>query len=122
MPHIVIEYAATLEGRIDIEALIGASLDAATDSGVMKREDIKLRALAYRHFLLADGGADFVHTTVHLLEGRSVEAKAKLAELLRERQTAQLSAVHSVSIDIVDMNAGAYRKRLLDGSQQWGSW
>lgn len=113
MPHLVIEYAAPLEASIDIDALLQITLDAAVASQVMRREDIKLRALTYRHFLLADGGADFVHTTVHLLAGRSAYQKRHLSELLREYQARLLTAVHSISVDIVDMDAGAYAKRLL---------
>jgi len=50
---------------------------------------------------------------VHLLAGRTAEQKLRLSGLLREYQTRLLTGVHSVSVDIVDMDPAAYLKRLL---------
>ena len=118
MPHIVIEYSREIANKIDIVRLMTVSLEAAAASEVMRREDIKVRAMPYEHYLLADGGDSFVHTTVRMLSGRSDPQKYHLSSLLRERQVDLLNdvhdlSVHSVSIDIVDMNPDAYLKRLL---------
>jgi 5-carboxymethyl-2-hydroxymuconate isomerase len=113
MPHFVIEYSADIERSIDMDALMRTVFEAAVAAQVMQPQDIKIRAIPYSHFYLADGGASFVHTTVHLLAGRSAEQKKRLSSLLRAGLAPLLTDVHSISIDIVDMDPDAYLKRLL---------
>ena len=113
MPHIVLEYAAGVAARADLPRLLQALLDTAATTGVMRAEDIKIRAQPFADFLLGDGGADFVHVTVRLLAGRSAAQKRDLGEALRACLTRSLPAVHSLSVDIVDMDPEAYLKRLL---------
>ncbi|WP_028006565.1 5-carboxymethyl-2-hydroxymuconate Delta-isomerase [Solimonas flava] len=113
MPHLIVEYSAGLERSVDIDRVLELAGDAAAESGVMARADIKLRAIAYSHFKLLDGGDSFVHLSVRLLAGRNAEQKLQLSSLLRERLAAYLTSVHSISVEIVDMDAQSYRKRLL---------
>jgi 5-carboxymethyl-2-hydroxymuconate isomerase len=113
MPHLVIEYSAGLEHSVNIPTLLRTTFDAAVAAQVMKPEDIKVRAIPYTHFYFGDGGTSFVHTTVHLLAGRTAEQKRCLSGLLREYQARLLTDVHSISVDIVDMDPAAYLKRLL---------
>lgn len=113
MPHFVVEYAQDLEDRIDIDGLLQGLYEVAAASGVMLAQDVKLRAVGYRHYRMPTAGDRFVHVTVSLLEGRSDEAKEGLAIALRERMAALLPEVESLSIDIRDMNPVAYKKRLL---------
>ena len=113
MPHLVIEYSANLKDSIDIDKVMAITYQAAVDSGLMKPQDIKVRALAYADFMMADGGKNFVHTTTHLLTGRTDTQRCKLSNRVKAYQTQYLKEVHSISIDIVEMNSNAYIKRLL---------
>jgi len=113
MPHVVIEYSEDLEKTVVISELIELARQAAAASDVMDPRDLKLRAIPYRHYRLADGGHLFVHATVRLLAGRTPAQKLTLSTLLRERLTAKLTHVHSVSVEIVDMDPDSYLKRLL---------
>jgi 5-carboxymethyl-2-hydroxymuconate isomerase len=115
MPHLVIEYSAGLERHAQITAVMEAVRGAAVASGVMQPGDIKVRAQAYEHYLLAEAQDSFVHVTCRLLAGRGEAEKVHLANLIRQYLTALLPAVYSISVDIVDMDPGAYKKRLLDG-------
>jgi 5-carboxymethyl-2-hydroxymuconate isomerase len=113
VPHFVIEYSQGLERSIDLNVLMQTVRDAAVDAQVMKLEDIKIRAISYRHYFLADGGSGFVHTTVRLLAGRTSEQKRRLSSLVRAYLARLLPGVHSISVDIVDMDPDVYLKRLL---------
>jgi 5-carboxymethyl-2-hydroxymuconate isomerase len=62
---------------------------------------------------MANEGDSFVHVWVYLLEGRTDDQKEHVALILREKLQAYLVDVTSISIDIRDMNAQAYKKRLL---------
>lgn len=113
MPHFVIEYSHDIEDQIKISDLMDATYKVGAASGVMKTEDIKVRALAYEHYQLAGPKDNFVHTTIYLLEGRSDEQKEGLSIALRSIQADLMPDVISISIDIRDMNGISYKKHLL---------
>ena len=71
-----------------------------------------MRLIPVVDFLALDGRRSFIHITVRMLEGRTDEQKVKLSESLRDTFDEHYSEVESISIDIIDMNAGVYRKRL----------
>ena len=113
MPHIVIEYSRDVEDQIKISDLMDATYKVGAASGVMKPEDIKVRALAYEHYQMAGPKDNFVHTTIYLLEGRSDEQKEGLSIALRSSQADLMPDVISISIEIQDVNDISYKKRLL---------
>lgn len=85
---------------------------AASQTGVMKPEDIKVRARSYDDFLVAGRKDSFVHLSVYLLAGRTSEHKVKLSEQLRSTMVELCPDVVSLSVDIRDMDPVAYKKRL----------
>jgi len=115
MPHLIVEYSEGLERAVAIGKLVDTVVQAAADSGAMHEQDIKARAVPYAHFRLADGGTTFVHTTVRMLAGRAPETKVRLSNLIRERLAALAPDVHSISVEICDMDPDSYRKRVLVG-------
>jgi 5-carboxymethyl-2-hydroxymuconate isomerase len=119
MPHIVIEYSSDgHDGHFDAPALMAALHDAAAATGVMKAEDIKVRAISYSDYLVARRRDGFCHVSVYLLEGRSAAQKVKLSETLRAEMAARLPRTKSLSVDIRDMDAESYKKRLLAGLRE----
>lgn len=115
MPHIVIEYATDGHGgRFDATALMHALHDAAAATGVMQAADIKVRAVAVADYLVAGVRDGFCHVTVSMLEGRTPAQKEALSVALRAAMVALLPETKSLSVDIRDMDAVAYKKRLLD--------
>ena len=113
MPHFVFEYAREIEQRGDITQIMDALYDAGCESGLMQPEDIKVRGLPVDFFRLRKSGESFIHVTISLLEGRSDQQKEALAVLAREKLSDLLPWVSSISLDVRDMNATAYKKRLL---------
>ena len=69
MPHFVIEYARDIEQQINISELLEITHRVGVDSGLMKSEDIKVRARPYDHYKMFGAKDTFVHTTIFLLEG-----------------------------------------------------
>lgn len=113
MPHLIVEYSEGLELVLPIGELVDTVIRAAADSGTMEERDIKARAVSYGHFRLADGGTTFVHTTVRMLGGRTSEMKLRLSTLIRQRLVELAPNVHSISVEICDMDPDSYRKRVL---------
>ena len=112
MPHLILEHSAELDA--DLPALMSTVADAAAATGVVRAEDLKVRALPYTHYQLAVPSQQFVHLSVRLLEGRSDQQKQRVAEALRAVLIEQLPEVYSLSVEIIDMHAESYKKRLLE--------
>lgn len=111
MPHFVIEYSRSLESAYDLKKVMDVAFDAGVRSGVMKSEDIKVRAMPYDHARLGDGKETFLHVNVFLLAGRTSEQKEHVSTLLCDRLADSFPAIGSISIDIRDMDPAAYRKK-----------
>jgi 5-carboxymethyl-2-hydroxymuconate isomerase len=112
MPHLVIEYS---DGALDHAALVKfmqSLAETAAQTGVMKPEDIKVRAQSYRDYLIAGKQDSFVHLSVYLLAGRTPEQKETLSISLRRTMVDLCPDVISLSVDIRDMDPDAYKKRL----------
>lgn len=112
MPHFVVEYARRMEDTLSLEAVMEVVSAAGARSGVMDPSDIKVRAIPYDHFLMADGATSFVHVTVWLLAGRPTARKAHLGVCIRNDLASAFPEIESISVDIRDMDPIAYKKRL----------
>jgi 5-carboxymethyl-2-hydroxymuconate isomerase len=112
VPHIVIEYSR--DERFDVNQVMAALYESAASTGVMLAEDIKVRGTAFDDYLLAGVRNSFCHVSVYMLEGRTPERKVAVSEALRATLAELLPETHSISIDIRDMDAVAYKKRLLN--------
>ena len=76
MPHITIEYSANIAALADIDALVAAVHAAALDDGLPAVDALRTRAVARRHYRIADGDPayGFTAVTVRIGPGRSTEA------------------------------------------------
>ncbi|CAN5267990.1 5-carboxymethyl-2-hydroxymuconate isomerase [soil metagenome] len=114
MPHIVIEYSTDGHAIVDLTALMHALHETAAATGVMHAADIKVRAIGTEDYLVAGKRDGFCHVTVSMLQGRTPQQKVSLSEALRATMAALLPETKSLSVDIRDMDATAYKKRLLE--------
>jgi 5-carboxymethyl-2-hydroxymuconate isomerase len=115
MPHLVIEHSTDDHGgTFDAQGLMEALHGAAAATGVMQAEDIKIRSMPYSDYLVAGQHDGFCHVTVSMLEGRTPEQKVAVSEALRAVMVRLLPQTRSLSVDVRDMDAVAYKKRLND--------
>ncbi|MEW6644484.1 MAG: 5-carboxymethyl-2-hydroxymuconate isomerase [Pseudomonadota bacterium] len=111
MPHIVCHYSVPQE-MPPVRDILLALHHAAAATGVVKAEDLKLRALPFTDYLVAGEQRSFFHVSLYMLAGRTAEQKAQLSVELRKTLSALLPSTHSISVDIRDMDPDAYKKRL----------
>jgi len=111
MPHIVCHYSASQE-MPPLSEVMMAIHHAAASTGVVKAEDIKIRAQVFDDYLVAGKAQSFFHVSFYLLAGRTPQQKEMLSIELRRVLSKLLEGTHSVSIDIRDMDPDAYKKRL----------
>jgi 5-carboxymethyl-2-hydroxymuconate isomerase len=113
MPHFIIEHTKALQNDRDIDDALKIVLECGASMDFIKREDIKVRLVPFRHILAGDGRTSFIHVTVFLLAGRTDAMKEILSIALRDVLDKRFSQVQSISIDIRDMNPVCYKKRLI---------
>ena len=96
MPHIIAEYSANLEDRLDVQALVEDLHQAAVESAVAELLGIRSRAVRRTHFRFADGKAEngFVHITARLRRGRTPEQRKTLGQLLLAAADKRLASVY----------------------------
>jgi 5-carboxymethyl-2-hydroxymuconate isomerase len=85
---------------------------AAASTGVVKAEDLKIRAQAFDDYLVAGQDRSFFHVTLYLLAGRTLQQKELLSVEIRKALVELLEDTYSLSVDIRDMDPDAYKKRL----------
>lgn len=112
MPHCIIEYSKNIEQQIEVSDLLEAAYQGALESELFNPADIKCRAIAYEHYTSGDDVSGFVHVTVKILEGRSQEQRNVLSSMIFQHVKKQGLAHTSLTVEIVDINAGSYMKAL----------
>ena len=84
MPHIIVEYSANLDGRVDMHDLCVCIRDAAMASGSFELGAIRVRTLRCDTYVIADDLPDnaFINITLKMGKGRSVEDRKKAGEMV----------------------------------------
>lgn len=113
MPHVIIEHSAGAADTEGLRALCAALFAAlAAHPAIPKPETLKLRTQVAGAHLLGTRGQSFAHATLRLLPGRDADTKSDLTEVILAVMERELPKVHSLSVDLADLDA-AYAKRVL---------
>ena len=96
MPHVIVEYSANLEPKMDVPGLIGALHEAALGTGLFDIDGIRSRAVRREIYKVSDGNPEngFIHITARVGQGRPAEARENLGKTL-------LSATETVLDDLL---------------------
>ena len=81
MPHFTIEYSANLDDAVDISEVCEVVRRAAVETGIFPVGGIRVRAIACKHYAIADGRNDygFLAMLLRLGEGRIASMIAALS-------------------------------------------
>jgi 5-carboxymethyl-2-hydroxymuconate isomerase len=99
LPHIVCHYSSGQTMPPVHQVLLGLHR-AAVSTGVVKAEDIKIRAQAFDDYLVAGEERSFFHVTLYMLAGRTPQQKQSLSVEIRKRSSSfsgTLTASASIS-------------------------
>lgn len=110
MPHIVVEHSQNLESLIRQEELLVSLRNVLLGVNLFTPDAIKARAISYSDYVLHEGDESFIHTTVSILEGRSVHHLQALSQQLFDVIKSLIPEADKVSVNIHEMNAANYRK------------
>lgn len=111
MPHIVCHYSPG-ESMPPVHQILSELHRAAAATGIVKAEDLKIRAQAFDNYLVAGEARSFFHVSFYLIVGRTPHQKEALSVAIRKTLVELLFLTYSISVDIRDMDAVAYKKHL----------
>ena len=99
MPHFTIEYSANIEDTVDISEVCEVVRRAAVETGIFPVGGIRVRAIACRHYAIADGRNDygFLAMLLRLGEGRDLAARQKAGENIFRALSTYLDPVFASS-------------------------
>ncbi len=84
MPHQIIEYSANLDAKLDMRDLVMHLHNAAAGIDGLPLGGLRTRAARRENYRVADGHVDnaFVHLTLKLGHGRTVEKRQEFGSVL----------------------------------------
>ncbi|WP_341665961.1 5-carboxymethyl-2-hydroxymuconate Delta-isomerase [Vibrio sp.] len=114
MPNLVMEYSHSVEDLVDVNRLLKALHQVALECDLFEPNSVKSRSLCYQNWLVGQTGtnADFIHINFDLLDGRTQEQKKRLSCQLMEVLQQEAGQVHSLTINIRDMDKECFLKVL----------
>ncbi len=111
MPHCIVEHSSAIDGNT-LTALV---FTGALQSKLFEADgiDIKIRALPYSNYQTGNEKIDFIHVTLKILSGRSIDQKSMLSQLVLQ-QLKTLSLINcSITVEVVDIDRASYSKVVL---------
>jgi 5-carboxymethyl-2-hydroxymuconate isomerase len=120
MPHLIVEYSANLEKRIDIPDLVRKVHTATLATGVFDPASVRTRAERREHYAIADGHPDnsFVAVSVRIASGRDAETRKRIGKTIFDSLCGYLAPVYEaspigISLEVQDMDTVEFRKNNL---------
>lgn len=112
MPHIVLEYAPTLEWALDLPNLMPALHVTLAAQETVDVNRIKTRAIAVQHVVVGaeNHPPEMVHVTIKILKGRPAALQKTIALALQSavRQKLDAHPKAHVTVEIVELDPETY--------------
>lgn len=123
MAHFMLEYSANLAPELDVPGLFRKLLASAKETGVFPLGGIRFRAVRCDDYLIADGNSDnaFVHLSMKMGHGRTLEVRKHVGEKLFATLCAQLDPIFQrrplgISFEIRELNPDlSFKKNNMHG-------
>jgi len=121
MPHLILDYSANLERRIDVSRLVTAVHEAALATGVFPKGGVRTRAHRHDVYRVADGDPEnaYIHVVARIREGRDVETRRRAGEKIFHALCSELDVVYrssplAISFEIQEIHENvSFRKNNL---------
>lgn len=103
MPHLIVDYSANMESRVDMAALCDTLRRAAIATGALPLAGVRVRAVRATHVSIADGDPahGYVDISLRLRGGRDLDTrKAATAQVFEAARAflAPAMATHSIAL------------------------
>lgn len=109
MPHFILDCSENILKKQEPKAVLNAILETAFATGLFKSmNDIKVRLNPFKHSLVLNSDADFIHVFGNIMEGRNTEQKANLSQEIVSKLNTLFPDVPVISINIRDFEKATY--------------
>jgi len=108
MPHCIVEHSSNLEPQ----PILTAVFQGACESELFEASDIKVRSSSFEHYQTGNVQSTFIHIVLKILDGRTIEQKAKLSELVLAKLLELAIDGASFTVEVVDIERASYAKRV----------
>ena len=112
MPNLTVEYSQNLESNLDIEALLLVLHETAANIDALPVGGLRTRAVARKHFRIADGHPDntFLSLVLRMAPGRPFDVRKMIGETLFQTLSKHLEPIYAstplaVSFEIQELDA-----------------
>ena len=112
MPHLIIDYSDNLGSSIQELKILEALHDVMLNCGLFSPDAVKSRSYNAQDFLVGTKGnsGSFLHVSVAILSGRTVEQKQTLSQALINILQEKLIDVDSLTVEIRELDRETYKK------------
>ena len=99
MPHVICEYSANLEKKVQIDALLETLHSAMMRTGAAELGGLRTRADRRDHYRIADNDPanGFVNVTIRVARGRPADVRRRIAETVFADARKHLAGVYEAS-------------------------
>lgn len=97
MPHMIIDHSANVADKVDMDGFCAAVHAAMLETGLFEIGGIRVRALRADHFVVADADPanGYVHMTLRIGVGRSVEDRKRAGDAIFKAASEHLAPLLS---------------------------
>jgi 5-carboxymethyl-2-hydroxymuconate isomerase len=99
MPHVICEYSANLDAKVQIDALLETLHGALMRTRVAELAGVRTRAARREHYRIADNDPanGFINITVRVAQGRPPETRRLVAETIFAAASKHLEGVFATT-------------------------
>lgn len=109
MPHCIIEYSSDI--TIKASVLMSVVFEGALASNLFEEDHIKTRAIAYEHYQKGTTRDKFLHVSVRILSGRTLEQRMLLSGKVLEKLDALGLKLVTITVEVIEMERESYVKK-----------
>ncbi len=113
MPHFIIDCSQDILQQVTADELMNAVYETANSTGLFAHNDIKVRLIPFALYKLGQGKTNFIHIFGHIMEGRTIEQKTNLSQLIISRLSELQIDTSFLSINISDFEKATYCNKSL---------
>jgi len=108
VPHCIVEHSESLNSELILPLVFLGAMESELFE--IDGSDIKVRAIVYHSYLTGLEKSDFIHVTLKILSGRTVEQKQVLSKsVLVQLQRLELKNC-SLTVEVMDIERVSYSK------------
>lgn len=113
MPHFTIECSENVLFVKTPEEIMAAVYEAAEATKLFRDNDIKVRLIPYKFYMLGKGKADFIHIVGNIIEGRTEVERSDLSKTIVTRVNELFPQASFISIYINEFALATYSNKSL---------